>query len=226
MKRTILTSAIILGLSMTTFADSGGVFQRGAGRIEPTGGLYNRETGVSLPIIPGHGYEDNLDAPLSGGIAVLTVFGAAYLVGKKRKENSEKQEGSPRRSPLYSNDPRRISGILFPFRGDCHFSRPAVAHRLKRPTLRRRTSSPFAPEGALPLYLDLQPIRFTSAECRHPSRELLPHVFTLTPRQARGGIFFCGTFCYPFGHLPVKKYGALCCPDFPRAGFPDPRQSA
>ena len=71
-------------------------------------------------------------------------------------------------------------------RGDCHFSRPAVAHRLKRPTLRRRTSSPFAPEGALPLYLDLQPIRFTSSECRHPMRELLPRVFTLTPR---GGIF-------------------------------------
>ena len=75
---------------------------------------------------------------------------------------------------------KRISGILFPLRGDCHFSRPAVAHRLKRPTLRRRTSSPLAPEGALSLYLDLQPIRFTPAECRHPPRELLPRVFILT----------------------------------------------
>jgi len=118
---------------------------------------------------------------------------------------------------------RRISGILFPLRGDCHFSRPAVARRLKRPTLRRRTSSPFTPEGALSLYLDLQPIRFTPSECRHPMRELLPRVFTLT---LSGGIFFCGTVCCPRGHLPVKKYGALCCPDFPRAGFPDPRQSA
>ena len=117
---------------------------------------------------------------------------------------------------------KRISGILFPLRGDCHFSRPAVACRLKRPTLRRRTSSPLAPEGALSLYLDLQPIRFTPAECRHPPRELLPRVFTLT---LSGGIFFCGTVCCPCGHLPVKKYGALCCPDFPRAGFPGPRQS-
>ena len=76
---------------------------------------------------------------------------------------------------------RRISGILFPLRGDCHFSRPAVARRLKRPTLRRRTSSPFEAEASLSLYLDLQPIRFTSSECRHPMRELLPRVFTLTP---------------------------------------------
>ena len=88
--------------------------------------------------------------------------------------------------PLVKQRPRRISGILFPLRGDCHFSRPAVAHRLKRPTLRRRTSSPLAPEGALSLYLDLQPIRFTSSECHHPMRELLPHVFTLTPK---GGMF-------------------------------------
>ena len=81
---------------------------------------------------------------------------------------------------------RRISGILFPLRGDCHFSRPAVARRLKRPTLRRRTSSPFEAEAPLSLYLDLQPIRFTPAECRHPPRELLPRVFTLT---LSGGMF-------------------------------------
>ena len=133
------------------------------------------------------------------------------------------QEGSAKTEPSVIQRLRRISGILFPLRGDCHFSRPAVARRLKRPTLRRRTSSPLAPEGALSLYLDLQPIRFTSSECRHPTRELLPRVFTLT---LSGGIFFCGTVCCPCRHLPVKKYGALCCPDFPRAGFPGPRQSA
>ena len=79
------------------------------------------------------------------------------------------------------------------------------------------------PKASLPLYLDLQPIRFAPTECRHPPREPLPHVFTLT---LAGGIFFCGTVCYTRVYLPVKKYGALCCPDFPRAGFPDPRQSA
>lgn len=118
---------------------------------------------------------------------------------------------------------RRISGILFPFRGDCHFSRPAVTRRLKRPTLRRRTSSPLGSEEPVSLYLDLQPVWFTSPSCRHAMRELLPHVFTLTPFEA---VYFCGTGSSPYGPLPVKKYGALCCPDFPRAGFPGPRQSA
>ena len=119
---------------------------------------------------------------------------------------------------------RDISGILFPLRGDCHFSRPAVARRLKRPTLRRRTSSPIGSQKEpMSLYLVLQPIRFTPPECRHPTRELLPHVFTLTSCEA---VIFCGTCCYPFGYLPVGKYGALRCPDFPRAGFPDPRQSS
>ena len=85
---------------------------------------------------------------------------------------------------------RRISGILFPLRGDCHFSRPAVARRLKRPTLRRRTSSPFEAEASLSLYLDLQPIRFTPAECRHPPRELLPRVFTLTNVMVTLAVYF------------------------------------
>ena len=53
-------------------------------------------------------------------------------------------------------------------------------------------------------------------------RELLPHVLTLTSVEA---VIFCGTCCYPKGHLPVRKYGALRCPDFPRAGSPGPRQS-
>ena len=47
---------------------------------------------------------------------------------------------------------RVVSGILFPLRGDCHFSRPVVAHRLKRPTLRQRTSSPLGFGGSPCLY--------------------------------------------------------------------------
>ena len=125
---------------------------------------------------------------------------------------------------------RDVSGILFPFRGDCHFSRPTVTRRLKRPTQKTRTSSPFGPGGPASSYLVLQPIRFTPSECRHPTRELLPHVFTPTSRRRSTlrlykAVVFCGTCCCPCGHLPVRKYGALRCPDFPRAGFPDPRQS-
>ena len=126
---------------------------------------------------------------------------------------------------------RVVSGILFPFRGDCHFSSPTVTRRLKQPTQKTRTSSPFSPCGPASSYLVLQPIRFTPPGCHHPVRELLPHVFTLTCRETfretslQQAVIFCGTCCYPFGHLPVGKYGALCCPDFPRAGFPGARQS-
>jgi hypothetical protein len=82
MKKTIMTIAIVLGLSMTTFADGGGLFQRGntPGQKEVT------STGLVTPNLPNHGGDENADAPLGTGIAVLTALGAAYLVGKKRRE--------------------------------------------------------------------------------------------------------------------------------------------
>ena len=82
MKKLIMTIAIVLGLSMTTFADGGGLFQRGADNTEM--GQGNREGG--LPGMPGHGGTGNANAPLGTGILVLTAIGAAYLIGKKRRE--------------------------------------------------------------------------------------------------------------------------------------------
>ena len=87
MKKIALTAAIILGLSMTTFADGGGLFQRGT---EPENATYgNRDGSVTSPMLPGHGQEGNQDAngPLGSGIAVLLGLGGAYLVAKKRKED-------------------------------------------------------------------------------------------------------------------------------------------
>ena len=81
MKKLALTLAIVLGLSMTTFANGGGLFQRGA---EPEKQGVN---GTRGPNLPGHGEEGDGDAPLGTGIAVLTALGAAYLVGKRRKED-------------------------------------------------------------------------------------------------------------------------------------------
>ena len=81
MKKLALTIAIVLGLSMTTFADGGGLFQRG---IEPErDGLYK---GNDMPGLPGHDLNDNQDAPLGTGIVLPTALGAAYLVGKKRNQ--------------------------------------------------------------------------------------------------------------------------------------------
>ena len=93
MKKLTLTIAILLGITMTTFAD-GGLFNRG----------YNAENGYSgynyfgakaevdnavspaTPLLPQHGQDTNQTAPLGSGIAVLMGLGAAYMVAKKRRE--------------------------------------------------------------------------------------------------------------------------------------------
>ena len=87
MKKLVLTTAIILGLSMTTFADGGGLFQRGA-NPEEENGMGNRTT-TGQPTLPGHnqsGNQDGDEVPVGTGIAVLAVLGGAYLIGKKRRE--------------------------------------------------------------------------------------------------------------------------------------------
>ena len=92
MKKTIITLTLILGITMTTFAD-GGLFNRGnnAKYGQSSGYTYfnAKEPGMRegiMPGIPGHGSENNEPAPLGSGIAVLVGLGAAYLVGKKRRE--------------------------------------------------------------------------------------------------------------------------------------------
>ena len=58
----------------------------------------------------------------------------------------------------------------------------------------------------------LQLVRCTATPIARDTGELLPHLFTLTGRVRR---LFSVTLLYPHGQLPVKKYGALCCPDVP-----------
>ncbi|MBQ3738870.1 MAG: hypothetical protein II862_07810 [Bacteroidales bacterium] len=82
MKKLALTIAIVLGLSMTTFAD-GGLFQRGNTPENSQEGTSLRGDGPSLP---GHGSQTDEPAPLGSGIAVLMGLGAAYLASKKHRE--------------------------------------------------------------------------------------------------------------------------------------------
>ena len=97
MKKLMITIAIVLGLSLTTFAQDeafggGGLFQRGA--IEDNGiGLPGFYLGLDLtgglfdaPALPDHGLDGNQNAPLGTGIAILAALGGAYLVAKRRKE--------------------------------------------------------------------------------------------------------------------------------------------
>ena len=92
MKKLALTIAIILGMTMTTFAD-GGLFNRGnnAKYGQNSGFIYfNAQDAVSqdvaTPLLPPHGSDGNVDAPLGSGIALLTALGAGYLMSKKRRE--------------------------------------------------------------------------------------------------------------------------------------------
>ena len=87
MKKLALTIAIVLGLSLTTFANhnDGGLFQRGAS--EPAAsGIYGDRT-MGNPMLPEHGAPGHQDAPIGSGIAVLLGLGAAYMVAKKHKED-------------------------------------------------------------------------------------------------------------------------------------------
>lgn len=92
MKKLIITTAIVLGMAMTSFADpnGGGLFQRGLTPDDEYYGLgyYNlNRDGSGTPMLPNHGLNDNADAPLGTGIALLTALGGAYLVAKRRKED-------------------------------------------------------------------------------------------------------------------------------------------
>ena len=88
MKKTILPIAIVLGLGLTSFADpnGGGMFQRGTSDKEYYGSGWRDGETPLLPALPQHGSNENANAPLGTGVALLTALGAAYLVGKKRRE--------------------------------------------------------------------------------------------------------------------------------------------
>ena len=67
----------------------------------------------------------------------------------------------------------------------------------------------------MPVYLALQLIRCAARNVAIAPGGLLPRLFTLAlPKQ--GGCFLSHCLC-PRKQLPVRKYDALCCPDFPHA---------
>jgi hypothetical protein len=82
MKKLIMAIAILLGLSLTTFANpnGGGMFGRGESTDQG-----NRQGNLFAPRLPNHGQDSNQPAPLGSGIIVLTAFGTAYALYKKRR---------------------------------------------------------------------------------------------------------------------------------------------
>lgn len=96
MKKTLLTFAIVLGISMSSFAQwGGGLFQYGEVSDQDYYGSVwyaldqNNEfqrNSLLMPGLPIHGENDNMDAPLGGGAFLLIGFGAAYALKKRSKK--------------------------------------------------------------------------------------------------------------------------------------------
>ena len=90
MKKQIMTIAIVLGLSMTSFAQ-GGLFHRGANADGTPAEVSLTSDGTKAggdgrPMLPIHEQQGSQPAPLGSGIALLTALGAGYVVAKRRKE--------------------------------------------------------------------------------------------------------------------------------------------
>ena len=90
MKKLALTIAIILGMCITSFAQSqrgGGLFQYGWVSDEEYYGAdsYDRPIGpgFSLLLPTEHNTQNDYDAPLGSGALLLIGFGAAYALKKK-----------------------------------------------------------------------------------------------------------------------------------------------
>ena len=93
MKKTFLTIAIVLGMSIGAFAQ-GGLFQYG--EVSDEDYYYGSawyaldqnndfQRSLLLPGLPIHGEDNNQNAPLGSGALLLIGFGAAYAL-KKRNE--------------------------------------------------------------------------------------------------------------------------------------------
>ena len=91
MKKLLIATAIVLGLSLTTFAQ-GSMFHRensgdNGNAVYQDRSFFAKEgSGPLTPGLPIHGQDENQDAPLGSGIVLLTALGAAYAVAKKRRE--------------------------------------------------------------------------------------------------------------------------------------------
>ena len=90
MKKLIMTIAIVLSMCATTFAQDVEVYEeRGLFGMGKESSIFGAKAGEDALLLPDHGMTDDQDAdsPLGTGIALLTALGAAYLVGKRRKED-------------------------------------------------------------------------------------------------------------------------------------------
>ena len=106
MKKIVITLAIVLGISLFSYAQyGGGLFGYGEVAEEEEEnvvgsawyslnqeedldmGLFtNLRTTYNTPGLPTHGQDDNQDAPLGSGALLFIGFGATYALKKRKKD--------------------------------------------------------------------------------------------------------------------------------------------
>ena len=88
MKKLALTIAIVLTMGLSSFAQDGGLLNRGVSfdKSNTKGGMRGDGDGGGIGLPGGHGLPGDQDAPLGSGVAVLLGLGGAYLIAKKRNE--------------------------------------------------------------------------------------------------------------------------------------------
>ena len=64
--------------------EGGGMFGPGRNMNTGVGSGFRNNFGLLMP--GQHGLEGDAEAPLGGGVIVLTALGSVYLIGKRRKE--------------------------------------------------------------------------------------------------------------------------------------------
>lgn len=87
MKKTLTTLTLLFALTYGVSAQNTGLFQRGYVSAEEYYDGYHTNRLSLMPNLPNHLMEDDQDAPLGSGTALLLGMGAVYVIAKKRKEN-------------------------------------------------------------------------------------------------------------------------------------------
>lgn len=86
MKKITMTLVILLGLSISSFAQEGGLFGKGPSRGADNDYSYRGDNDPLLNLPNQHGDTGDSPAPLGSGVLVLAGLGAAYMVAKKNKK--------------------------------------------------------------------------------------------------------------------------------------------
>lgn len=98
MKKIVLILIIVLGVCANMYSQgkasnceqATGLFGRGVVSDEVFYGAGITRKGLqgngTLPGLPTHNLHGDQPAPIGSGIAILTLFGVAYLVGKRRED--------------------------------------------------------------------------------------------------------------------------------------------